>query len=342
MRLESVRKALGGLAEEELQELVKKAYENDGWGVRNVHVQDPAHEGGADLVCEKAGESHLLAVKMRPAKGDVEQLHRLSERRAEGTLFYVFVTDPTVGFEKERRKLKDRVTFLGPAQLHMRFLQSEVIDYLVLYFGTLLVVSELAKGVTTLWQSRKGEVPNARGHGDYKSIYNLKDAVLKTRAALGVIALRWEYSLMQRTDVPKDEYDSILDEVVRDLDAVQRFTGGNLADEFEKAYERTPYVLSMIWKRVRERTDWNHFALRAEKISDARVVYEIAKYWWALPGASSPIPHSKMSRARMQFFCSGLIGILNNLAHVAKDLDDGVDWAWQDEFRRESDGNEVD
>jgi hypothetical protein len=32
----------------------------------------------------------------------------------------------------------------------------------------------------------------------------------------------------------------------------------------------------------------------------------------------------------MLFFYSGLAGILRNLAEVAKDLDDGIDWAWQD------------
>jgi hypothetical protein len=333
MRLKSVREALGGRTEEELQDFLKSAYESDGWVVKNVHQRDPAHENGADLICERGEERHLLAVKRRPVHRDIEQLRKLYERRAEGVLFYAFVLDPTAGFAKEMEKVKKTVTFMGPPELHTFFLHSELLDYLVLYFSTLPITNELAKCVTILWQARNGEIPHStRGYNDYASIYDLKDAVLKSRSALGVIALRWEYYLMQRTEVPKEEYDLILDDVVRDLDAIQRFTGGNLSDEFEKAHDRTPYILSMIWKVVRGRTDWNHFALRAEKIPDTLSVFLFAKYFWALPAVYSPIPHSKINRDRMRFFCSGLIGILNNLARVAKDLDDGVDWAWRDEF----------
>lgn len=332
-----VRDALGNLAEERIQKLVTVAYENDGWIVENIHAQDPAHEDGADLICTKKGERHLIAVKRRPTKDDVKQLRRLSERADEGKLLYIHVLDPTVGFDKERKKLRKRVTFLGPSELHSMFLQWEVVDYIVLYLGTLPIVDELATAVAILWRCRKGAIPRGvRGHGDCDSIYELKDTVLKTRGALGVVALRWESDLMQRIELDKGEYDSILDEITRDLDTVQRFTGGNLAAKFDETYEKTPYILSMMWKKVRIRTDWNHFALLAEKMSDELDVYLFAKYMWALPGASSPIPHSRMSRARMRFFCSGLIGILNNLAQVAKDLDDGVDWVWQDEFSKGS------
>lgn len=329
--MEYIREAMGELTEEALQDLIQRAFETDGWLVRNVHQTDRGHEEGADLYCERQGKKRLVAVKIRPVKKDINQLDILAKRSEEGELYYAYVADPTVTFQKKMEDLAGVVSFLGPSELHSLLLQGEVVDYLVLYFGTLSTAKEMAKAVTILCESREVILPeDFMRTADLKSIWILKDAVLKMRAAIGIVAMRWDDDLMRRTEERKEEFDSVLDDVVRDLDNVQRFTGGNLAQAFQTVQDTTPHVLSLIWKVVRPRTGWMYFAAYAEKMSSPSQVYELARRFWALPGASSPLPHSKWNRTQMLFFYSGIVGILRNLAQAAKDLDDGIDWAWQD------------
>ena len=61
------------------------------------------------------------------------------------------------------------------------------------------------------------------------AIWTLKDAVLKMRAAIGIVATRWEDDLMRRTEVSPEEFDGVLDAILLDVDHVQRFQGGALA-----------------------------------------------------------------------------------------------------------------
>ena len=329
--MEYVREALGDLDEEEVQDLIQNAFENDGWKVRNLHKSDRGHEEGVDLICERQGKKRLIAVKLRPEKQDIEQLDVLAKRFGEGELLYAYTADPTVAFQKEIDDVAKIVNFLGPSDLHSMLVQREVVDYLVHYFGVLPIAKEMAESVTALWESRK--VTTRQGlmrTEDIRSIWMLKDAVLKKRAAVGIVALRWDDEFMQRVDVREDEFEKVLDDVVCDLDRVQSFTGGNMSHAFNMVKDRTPHVLSLVWTVIRPRTNWMHFVGMAETLSSRDQVYEFARRFWALPGSLSPMPSAKMNRDNMLSFYSGLAGILRNLAQAAKDLDDGIDWAWQD------------
>ena len=329
--MEYVREALGDLDEEEVQDLIQNAFENDGWKVRNLHKSDRGHEEGVDLICERQGKKRLIAVKLRPEKQDIKQLDDLARRFGEGELFYAYTADPTVAFQKKIDDVPNIVNFLGPSDLHSMLIQREVVDYLVRYFGVLPIAKEMAESVTALWESRN--VTTYQGlmrTEDLRSIWILKDAVLKIRAAVGIIALRWDDNLMRRTDVREDEFEKVLDDVVCDLDMVQSFTGGNMSHAFNMVKDRTPHVLSLVWTVIRPRTNWMHFVGMAETLSSRDQVYEFARRFWALPGSLSPMPSAKMNRDNMLSFYSGLAGILRNLAQAAKDLDDGIDWAWQD------------
>ena len=330
MRIEYVREALGELDEVEVQDLIQKAHENDGWKVRNIHESDRGHEEGVDLECERKGKKRLIAVKLRPGKQDIEQLDVLAKRFEEGELLYVYTADPTVAFQKKIDDVKV-VNFLGPSDLHSMLIQREVVDYLVDYLGVTPIAKEMAESVTAIWEARKVAIhQNLMGTEDLRSIWMLKDAILKTRAAVGIVATQWDDDLMGRTDIREEEFEKILDDVVRDLDRVQSFTGGNLSQAFKMVKDRTPHVLSLVWTVIRPRTNWMHFAGIAEQLSSRNQVYEFARRFWALPGSISPLPSAKMNRDNMLSFYSGLAGILRNLAQVAGDLDDGIDWAWQD------------
>jgi len=329
MELDYYRKALGELTEEEAQGLLQSAFEAEGWTVINNHRIDRKNEDAADLDCRKEKERRLVAVKIRPEKQDTPQLTKLVQRSSEGHLLYAYFDEPTPLFRKEIDKQRQVITFLGPRDLHDLFLQDEVIDYLTHYFSVLPVVNELAETITTIWESRNVVPPKTLEEGvGLGSLWELKDSVLKTRSAIGMIATRWEADLNQRTEIEKSSFDFVLNEIVRDLDLVQNFTGGSLINTVKTMQQRTPYILSIIWSVIRPRTNWIEFTHLAEECNNRYQVYELARRYWVVPSSHTPFRRTKSTRANMRFFYSGLIGILRNIACVATDLDYGIDWAW--------------
>lgn len=330
MRNDYVRAAMALLAEEEAQNLLQAAFEAEGWHITNVHRADPKHEMGADLDCERNGSRRLVAVKIKPRKEDIPQLETLATRASEGELFYAYFDDPTVHFRDKMKELDGTVVFLGPSALHHLFLANEVVDYLVFYFGVLPLARELAHSFSAIWQSREIVPAKALGtNEELQSLWELKDAVLKTRSAVGIIAMRWEADLMNRAEVDPRGFDRLLDDVTQDFDLVQRFTGGNMAKTFDQVHATTPHVLAAVWQTIRGSTYWRGLTALTERMKTREEVYEFARTFWAVP--SSPLlERPRMNRAQMRFLYSGLSGILTNFSNLTRDLDHALDITWRD------------
>jgi len=321
---------MASLAEDQAQNLLRSAFEAEGWAVTNVHRADPRHEKGADLDCERDSNRRLVAVKIKPKKEDIPQLETLAARANEGELYYAYFDDPTVHFREKAKELDGRVHFLSPLDLHEVFLRDEVVDYLVFYFGVLPLARELAHVFSAIWQAR--EIVPAKAFStpeELQSIWDLKDAVLKTRSAVGLVAIRWETALMRRAEVDPQGFDMLLDDITEDLDHVQRFTGGNLAKAFDEAHRRTPHVLAALWRTIRGSSFWRGLTALTEPMNTREEVYEFARTFWAVP-SSRLLERPRMNRAQMRFLYSGLSGILGNFSNLARDLDHAIDNTWRD------------
>jgi len=332
-----VRECMKRLTEEEAQDLIQAAYEAEGWSVLNLHKEGRSQEKGVDLYCEKGKIKRLVAVKIRPDGGDIDQLLKLAKRSREGEIIYAHFADPTPQFNEKKDGLKEHVIFLDYSILHNLFLKNQVVEYLVHYFSVLPIAEELAYAVTDSWDCRHGIIPGGfEKESELVSIWKLKDAILKTRSAVGIVATRWEDNLMRRTEIEPGEFEAILDNITRDLDHVQRFTGKALAREFDRVKRETPHLLSLMWSDIRKRTNWIEFALWAEKKEKREDVELIARKFWAVPSSSSPLSLSKNNRASMMFFYSGLAGILRHLSQVTQELDYAIEWVWEDTVFKEN------
>ncbi len=325
---EYVLKTISCLSEAEAQHLVTDVYQNDGWTVKNVHERDPRFEEGADIIATRGTETCLIAVKKSPNKGDLEQVTRLATRGSEGKLLYIYLEEPTEPFRKEIARLDGPILFLGPQAFHKFLVQHESVSHLVNLFSNLLITNEVAFSVAQVWACRNVSTSvDSRQIGDIEAWWTIKDAVLKVRASLGVLATRWEDRLMGRRNVDPSEFEPTLRDVVEDLDYVQRYAGGQLAETFVRMRETRPDVLATLWKATRMRTYWIDFALPAEDLSSEQEVVDFARKDWIVPGTSH-VQRSGRNLGTMRFFYSGLAGIVRQMAEILTDFDHGVELAW--------------
>ncbi len=323
-----VLKTVNGLSEVEAHSLIVESYQNDGWTAKNVHMRDPRFEQGVDIVAKGPSQTHLIAVKKAPVKSDLEQVKRLAGRSKEGRLYYIYLQEPTEPFRMEIPHFEDVITFLSPLDFHWFLVRHESITHLVNLFSNLLVTQEIAFAVAQIWACRNvSPSGRPRERTDVESWWNIKDAVLKARASLGVLATRWEDQLMARRDVDTAEFEPVLRGVIQDLDYVQRYAGGQLAETFVRMRDTRPDILSALWKATRMRTYWIDYALPAERLNSEEEVIDFARKHWIVPG-SSHAQRSGRNLGTMRFFYSGVAGIVRQMAEITSDFDHGVDLAW--------------
>ncbi len=324
-------KTIHRLNEAQLQDLLTEVYESDGWDVKNMHRIDPRSENGADLELRKGQEKILIAVKEKPRSKDIEQLRKLGERKTEAKLVYAYSKPSTGGFAKVEDELNHNINFLHGKTLNDFLLEGKSISYLLSIFEVHPIILEYSYALSIVWECRHVNIPKKSTRNDMGNIYTLKQAVLKKRAAVSVFALKYDKYVNSFTAKDSKTFPGILDDVLGNLDLVQRFAGISLIDAFSDISRTTPHLLARLWNLVSQRSYWKQYTHETEKFSNVDEVREYTSKYWVLPSAGA-IGEAKNLSGNAIGFLSGVRDILESLTRSLRDLDVAIDSVWDHRY----------
>lgn len=103
--------------EEEIHTIICLLYQGLDYHVRNLHKADRANENGADIVVEKDNEKIAIAVKIKPAKTDRDQVIDLSKRTEEKKI-YIYIKTPTDKFNDFIQEFSGKIDFWDAKKLN--------------------------------------------------------------------------------------------------------------------------------------------------------------------------------------------------------------------------------
>lgn len=328
--------AISNLDEILLQQLLTEAYLNLGWNVRNMHQIDPKYEHGADLEIERDRQKILIAVKAKPQKKDIDQLKRFHQRKSEGKLIYAHSKPATGAFAEEANALGEDVQFLMGADLHDFLIEGESITYLRRVFEQHPLLKEYSDALAQIWSSRHTAIPDVTTNLDVNNLMKLKDAVVKKRSAVSVFAMKYHTFIDSLLSKRTDSFPKLLQNVLDDLDIVQRYAGMSLYSTMSYISETTPYLLARLWRLVSERTFWGEYTAITERFSEKDRVSSFTRRYWILPSINS-IGEAGIIGGHEIGFLTGLRDILDSLARSFGDLDLAIDWTWNHTMNNERD-----
>ncbi len=311
--------------EPKLQDFITEAYENMGWHVKNMHRTDRRSENGADLVVSRNSELILVAIKDKPAKGDIDQLQRLWERKKEANLVYVYSKPSTGPFSVEEKRLSKDIKFLKEKELHNFLIKGESISYLQSIFQLHPLVQEYSRAMSVVWKERNVKALKKFSNGELRSLYSLKSALLKKRVGVSVFATKYDdYANSPALKNPK-KFTEILDDVIDNLDIVQRVVGMSLYDSFVEVASKEPYLFSMLWEIVSQRTYWRDYTNATKQMLNEIEVSEFTAKYWVLPGKKA-IGEAEALSGNAIGFLSAVDDILKSLVYAFRELDVAIDW----------------
>jgi hypothetical protein len=263
-----------------------------------------------------------FAVKKKPKKIDIKQLRTFAKEAKYDKKIYVSVEPATRPFEEVARSIDD-VTFWNASMLHKELVREESISYLCLLFSVHPIVDTLTRVNIILYDNRRTSFHKRKlNTQELDKLWVAKDNIVKIRAMLLNLYSRWMNKLMTKTAKEPQEYQTIIDEVFEEIDLINRLCGQKLTTSFEEIAEKHPDLFGLYWDNASQRTDWKVLTINIEKIS-AEHVSEFVRLKWVMPGLSN-------SKSNMRGFYSTINYILENLHTTAKNLEDGIDWVFED------------
>lgn len=310
-------------SEDEIIKCIQEVYARKGFMTKNFHANDRVHEQGTDLECMSGKEKIAFAVKRKPRKRDIKQLRTFAKATQNGRGIYVFIQPPTRPFEHVAQSI-DTLAFWDAFKLHKELIEGESISYLCLLFSAHPIADTLTKIIEIVYNKRRTSFEKRKlTSQELDKLWVAKDNIVKMRAMLLNVYTRWTKKLMTKSARVPEEYEAILDEVFEELDVVKFLCGEKLTTSFEEIASRHPDLFGLFWENIRQRTNWKLFTVAIEKIPMERIS-DFIHLWWVLPRLD------KSTVSVMRGFYSAINYILQNFHTVTKNLEDGVDWVFED------------
>lgn len=309
--------------EVEVIDCIQELYSRKGYKTKNLHSSDRVHELGVDLECERDMNKILFAVKMKPRKDDRKQLSDFAETAKTGTGIYVFIENPTRPFD-EFSKSKHQIIFWDAIRLHKELVEGEIPSYLRLLFAILPISDTLTKINEVIYMRRNTSYQKRKlTSEELDKLWVAKDNIVKMRSMLLFTYTRWTKRLMNKTNKEPSEYQALLDEVFEDLDTINHLSGEKLVASFEELANKNPDILGLYWDNISQRTNWKYFTHAIEKVPEQSAP-DFIRFSWVTPRLE------KSTLSVMRGFYSSINYILENFHTVALDIEDGIDWVFED------------
>lgn len=307
------RKAWENVDEIEISNCIEGIYNASGWKVRNLHREDRVHEKGTDLLCNKNNENVAFACKKRPDTSDIKQLETFFDNTKGMKRIYVYINPPTRPFQEKLDELKDEVEIWDSDKLHKELVCHESVPYLCFYFSAHLIYQNLTGVIRTIYQKRATNyVPHKTTPGEALIMWSVKDDSVKATSLLRFINKRWAEILMTRRERKTQDYPNLLNGVFKDLEIANSICGKKLVDSFSELSKKYPYILSLYWGRVRQRSGWKIFT---HSVESEGANFEKNIFNWIL----ARIPDITKD------FCSSVTYILEDLRELAENIEYGID-----------------
>jgi hypothetical protein len=301
---------------------IQEVFLRKGYKTKNFHADDRIHELGVDLECRREYERVVFAVKKKPKKKDIKQLETFVKSSKDKKGIYVYVEPPTRPFEQYEKSL-EKVTFWDASRLHAELVKNESIYYLCLLFSAHPVADALTKVNEVIYEKRKTSyLPRKLTTQELDKLWVAKDNIVKTRSMLLNAYTRWTKKLMAKSSRDPEEYQAIVDEIFEELDVIDLLSSEKLVSSFVEIADMHPDLFGLYWNNVRKRTNWKYFVVAVEKHPEP--VSDFIRLRWVIPRLDTS------SLSVMRGFYSGINYILENFHTVANNLEDGIDWVFED------------
>jgi hypothetical protein len=313
------------LEEEDAHNCIEEAYKKSRYTVRNIHRDEPRNEDGIDLICRKPNKDLYFCVKKKPVKKDIRQLIRFSKHHNKGKLIYIYLLHPSIHFKREIREIKNKVEFWDAKKLHDVLLEKESVLYLKYYFSFHPIYDNLLRIFLSLYRYKDVNYPkHTPSRTEIVDLWGLKDHCVKLRAVLAFISTKWNDILMTKSEIDIDEFQEIINAVFADLHHAIAVSAKTLSSGFQNLARMRPYLIGKYWSVIRPRTNWGRYVALVEALQNREEIEEITRFKWLIPSEYyGESPH-------MRGFHSAVNYMLQNLATIAKDFEDGVDWIFDD------------
>ena len=309
--------------EDEIIQYIQEIFSRKGYGTKNFHADDRTHEFGIDLECIKGEEKIAFAVKKKPKQKDIKQLKTFVESTKDKKGIYVYVEPPTRPFERFAQSL-DTVTFWNSSRLHKELVECESTPYLCLLFSVHPITDTLTRIIEIIHaRKRTAYLERKLTTQELDELWIAKDNIVKMRSMLLNLYSRWTKKLMTKSARAPEEYQAIIDEVFEELDVISLLCSEKLVSSVEEIGDRHPDLFGLFWDNISRRTNWKLFTAAIKKIPIEHIPSFI-RLWWIIPRLD------KSTLAVMRGFYSSINYILDNFHTVTKNIEDGIDWVFED------------
>lgn len=315
-----------GFDENFVIELLDKTYKRLDYSVTNLHRTDRIHEDGIDLLCQKNSETIAIQVKMRPKKGDAEQFSRFERNTRDKKPIYIYVRNPTKPFMEFLQSSPCNVELWDSNKLHNFLVENDSIEYYCLYFSKHPLILSLLRVHHYIFEKRRTSYVRHRPtREEIAKLWAAKDNSVKAWVPLYFTFRRWNKILMAKTEKDKQEFQTILDAIFKDLNATYNLCGDKLVSSIKDLSEIHPDLIGLLWTLISQRTNWITYTANIDHhFKSLKKALFFTLYYWICP------IFDESKRANMSGFYSAMNYLLENFQEVAKNIEDGIDWLFSE------------
>jgi hypothetical protein len=263
-------------SEEDVHLCIEEAFSNSGYDVTVLHRRDKQFENGVDIECTKDGEKLFFAVKLDPRKSDIPQLKKLSERNDTNERIYVYLKKPPKDFRDAIEIHKSRVKFWDADTLHREL----VVRFSPRYLGLIVRATPIMDNLLKIWLSihlkrmGKAEEPEK---SSYRHIWDLKDRSCMLNGMGKIIHNHYKSIVTRKDELKEEEILDIFDQILLDI-AFMNKSLDHFAGNLERLAKENPAVISLMWRRVYERTFFGVLKFNRDE-SDEKVLKQSFTDW---------------------------------------------------------------
>ncbi len=299
--------------EEIIHECLEETFDKRGYRVINLHKIDRRREDGADLDISNPDEKIYIQAKIKPLKKDIKQLHRLSKLKADKRI-YVYVENPAVAFKEEQEKVKN-VEFWNKEKLHGVLLENNSTVYFRLLVLASPMVRDIVKTLETINSCHNTHASDLGDNGQISWWLVLKDRAVKLHASLELIYEWYKTELLMKDKNDESETKYYLKSLLILFDKISQNSSKDLNSIAEEIKTKYPHLLSKYVKVTGMRSNWIGMPYGIKDNLTERIEE------WILPHESTDNTFFNLAN----FY-------LKNLKDIAKAIEDGVDWIFENKF----------
>ena len=220
-------------------------------------------------------------------------------------------------------------------KLHKWLIEKQSVLYSIIYFSNHPLIINIKKILRILYSNKEANFfQHDLSKDELQCLWNIKDDAVKLKAVLHFCYLKWSDFLMNQLEYNDEVMFNSLYSIHKELTIVNNIAGIPLYHAFSDMAKRYPNFIGQYWYLISQRTGWKIFTHSSIKVGSLRKE-DLDFYFtfgWILPNffpdemGIIEINYSYV----MKSIYSTLNRIIENLFKVSKDIEDGIDWLFEE------------